>query len=90
MDLEDLLEDIRVYSEIELEATNIDYWKDMTVICVDEITKLKKMEDSMGVAGGGAGPGAGRRAVINPSVMDEVNSVFKGKTVSRLSVTFDL
>ncbi len=81
VDLEDLLEDIKVYSEIEVDAANINFWRDITLVCEDEITQLKKVEDSMGGEMGGARGGAGRRAVINPSVLTEVNSVFKGKTV---------
>ena len=76
------MEDIKVYTEMELDA-NLDYWKDMTIICEDEISKLKKVEDSMGVAGVGEGGGAERRAVINPSVMSDVTTIFKGKTVSK-------
>ena len=41
-DLEDLLEDIIVYKELE-KASNLEFWKDMTVIAEDELTKLKKI-----------------------------------------------
>ncbi len=80
IDLEDLLEDIKVYSEIEVEAANINFWHDIALVCEDEITQLKKVEESMTEETGTRG-GAGRRAVINPSVLNEVNAVFKGKTV---------
>lgn len=78
--MEDLLEDINVYTEMEQDV-NLDFWKDMTIICEDEISKLKKIEDSMGTVGGVEGGGAERRAVINPSVMSDVATIFKGKTV---------
>ena len=67
MDLEDLLEDINVYCELE-QDTHLDYWKvskhtkesmsvllrvqghlltmqDMTIVCVDELQKLKRLEE---------------------------------------------
>jgi hypothetical protein len=42
-DLEDLLEDIEIYRRIEKD-TNWEFWKDITVVCEDEIQKLKQME----------------------------------------------
>ena len=41
-DLEDLMEDIKVYVELE-EGKNVEFWKDMTVIAEDELMKLKKI-----------------------------------------------
>ncbi|PIO28182.1 hypothetical protein AB205_0058140, partial [Aquarana catesbeiana] len=49
-DLEDLLEDIRIYMELE-QGKNVDFWKDMTIITEDEISKLRKLESF------GKGPG---------------------------------
>ena len=67
MDLEDLMEDIHVYCELE-QDTHLDFWKvsthththkrkhvymsdhlltmqDMTIVCVDELQKLKRLEE---------------------------------------------
>lgn len=49
-DMEDLLEDIQVYMELE-QGKNVDFWRDMTIITEDEIAKLRKLEAS------GKGPG---------------------------------
>ncbi|XP_059847049.1 splicing factor Cactin isoform X2 [Hypanus sabinus] len=79
-DLEDLLEDIRVYMELE-QGKNADFWRDMTTITEDEISNLKKLEAS------GKGPGE-RREGINTSVSTDVQSVFKGKTYNQLQALF--
>ncbi|ELU18660.1 hypothetical protein CAPTEDRAFT_161063 [Capitella teleta] len=44
-DLEDLLEDIKVYLELE-QAENTDYWRDITTITEDELNLLRKMDPS--------------------------------------------
>ncbi|XP_014844029.1 PREDICTED: cactin isoform X2 [Poecilia mexicana] len=75
-DMEDLLEDIKVYMELE-QGKNVDFWRDMTTITEDEISKLRKLEAS------GKGPGD-RREGINTAVSTDVQSVFKGKTYSQL------
>ncbi|KAK2868449.1 hypothetical protein Q7C36_000320 [Tachysurus vachellii] len=75
-DMDDLLEDIKVYMELE-QGKNVDFWRDMTTITEDEISKLRKLEAS------GKGPGD-RREGINTSVSKDVQSVFKGKTYSQL------
>ena len=49
------------------------------VICKDEISKLRKLEESN--SRGGA-RGAQQRGGINAAVAEDVNAVFKGKTVS--------
>lgn len=51
----------------------------MVVICKEEIAKLRKLEES-GV--GGAPRGAQQREGINTAVAEDVNAIFKGKTVS--------
>uniref|UniRef100_A0A7N5KI64 Splicing factor Cactin n=1 Tax=Ailuropoda melanoleuca TaxID=9646 RepID=A0A7N5KI64_AILME len=79
-DMEDLLEDIQVYMELE-QGKNADFWRDMTTITEDEIAKLRKLEAS------GKGPGE-RREGVNASVSSDVQSVFKGKTYSQLQVIF--
>ncbi|XP_071382721.1 splicing factor Cactin [Centroberyx affinis] len=75
-DMDDLLEDIKVYMELE-QGKNVDFWRDMTTITEDEISKLRKLEAS------GKGPGD-RREGINTSVSTDVQMVFKGKTYSQL------
>ena len=42
-DLEDLLVDIKVYSDLE-KAVNADYWRDITIVTEDELKKLQKMD----------------------------------------------
>lgn len=42
-DLEDLVEDIKVYMELE-KGKNFDYWNDITVIVEDELHKMRKMQ----------------------------------------------
>ncbi|KAM9112299.1 LOW QUALITY PROTEIN: splicing factor Cactin [Pangshura tecta] len=79
-DMEDLLEDIQVYMELE-QGKNVDFWRDMTIITEDEIAKLRKLEAS------GKGPGE-RREGVNASVSSDVQSVFKGKTYNQLQVIF--
>ncbi|XP_015282217.1 PREDICTED: cactin isoform X2 [Gekko japonicus] len=79
-DMEDLLEDIQVYMELE-QGKNVDFWRDMTVITEDEIAKLRKLEAS------GKGPGE-RREGVNASVSSDVQSVFKGKTYNQLQVIY--
>uniref|UniRef100_A0A8C3SIY1 Splicing factor cactin central domain-containing protein n=1 Tax=Chelydra serpentina TaxID=8475 RepID=A0A8C3SIY1_CHESE len=78
--MEDLLEDIQVYMELE-QGKNVDFWRDMTIITEDEIAKLRKLEAS------GKGPGEHREGV-NASVSLDMQSVFKGKTYNQLQVIF--
>ncbi|KAG2464253.1 CATIN protein, partial [Polypterus senegalus] len=75
-DMDDLLEDIKVYMELE-QGKNVDFWRDMTTITEDEINKLRKLEAS------GKGPGD-RREGINTSVTTDVQGIFKGKTFNQL------
>ncbi|NXJ81515.1 CATIN protein, partial [Trogon melanurus] len=80
-DMEDLVEDIQVYMELE-QGKNVDFWRDMTIITEDEIAKLRKLE-----ASGKGGPGE-RRDGVNASVSSDVQSVFKGKTYIQLQVLY--
>jgi len=77
-DLEDVIEDIKVYKELE-KGTNLEYWNDLTVIVEDELHKLRKLqrESEYDVA-------LGRREGIHKSVAADVASVFKGKTAGQL------
>ena len=43
-DLEDLLEDIKVYMEMELDSKNQEFWMDITIITEDELNKLRKLD----------------------------------------------
>jgi hypothetical protein len=73
-DLEDLIEDIKVYNELE-KNENSDYWDDITIIVEDDLTKLKKKESD----------NHGRREGIHQSVSQDVSKIFKGKTTSQLN-----
>ncbi|CAG7838096.1 unnamed protein product [Allacma fusca] len=77
-DLEDLIEDIKVYKELE-RGKNLSYWNDITVIVEDELRKLRKLEqdEDYRVA-------MDRREGINPAVANEVASIFKGKSTEQL------
>ncbi|KAJ8973811.1 hypothetical protein NQ317_014514 [Molorchus minor] len=77
-DLEDLVEDIKVYKELE-RGKNLDYWNDITVIVEDELQKLRKLEKQdldMAIS---------RREGIHQAVAADVTSVFKGKTAAQLA-----
>ncbi|KAL3867399.1 hypothetical protein ACJMK2_044604 [Sinanodonta woodiana] len=75
-DLEDLLEDIKVYLELE-QGKNADYWRDIITVTTDELNKLRKVDaDSREFRD--------RREGINQSVSEEVATIFKGKTTKQL------
>lgn len=78
-DLEDLLEDIRVYMEMDKSGENTGYWVDLTIIASDELQKLKKME-----LGSEYHAVVGNREGINHSVARDVTSIFQGKTAQQL------
>ena len=42
-DLEDLLEDIKVYMDME-QGKNADYWRDITTVTEDELAQLRKID----------------------------------------------
>ena len=46
-DLEDLLEDIKVYLELE-QGKNTEYWRDIVTVTEDELLKLKKLDSTRG------------------------------------------
>lgn len=75
-DLDDLLEDIKVYLELE-EGKNADYWRDIITVTKDELSKLKKLDSSQREF-------HDRREGINESVNVEVAGIFKGKTTNQL------
>ncbi|KAJ8938745.1 hypothetical protein NQ314_011342 [Rhamnusium bicolor] len=78
-DLEDLVEDIKVYKELE-RGKNLDYWNDITVIVEDELQKLRKIEKQNDFD-----LGINRREGIHQAVASDVTSVFKGKTATQLA-----
>lgn len=73
-DLEDLIEDIKVYNELE-KNENSDYWDDIMIIVEDDLKKLKKSEID----------NQGRREGIHKSVSQDVSKIFKGKTTTQLN-----
>lgn len=77
-DLEDLVEDIKVYQELE-RGKNLDYWNDITVIVEDELHKLRKIEKQNEYDFS-----LNRREGIHQSVAKDVTNVFKGKTSVQL------
>ncbi|KAJ8717527.1 hypothetical protein PYW08_005926 [Mythimna loreyi] len=72
-DLEDLLEDIKVYKELESNA-NQAWWEDVQTVVLDELDKLRRL----------AAPAA-RRHAVHRAVADDVTQIFKDKTVAQLS-----
>ena len=81
-DLEDLLEDIKVYQRLE-KGANADFWEDITVIVEDELNKLRKLDSKTGSIYEAA---MERREGINKAVARDVQGVFKGKTVEQLDM----
>lgn len=76
-DLEDLLEDIKIYITID-KKVNTEFWEDITIIVKDELEKLKRKrsDDSL----------SSRREVINPVVQKDVQKIFQGKTYAQLQI----
>ncbi|XP_052785051.1 splicing factor Cactin-like [Mya arenaria] len=79
-DLEDLLEDIKVYLELE-QGKNTEYWRDIVTVTEDELQKLRKLENARDFSN--------RRQGINEAVNEEVVSVFKGKSTKQLLLLED-
>lgn len=78
-DLEDLVEDIEVYKELE-RGKNLCYWNDITIIVEDELQKLRKIEKEAEFD-----MGINRREGIHQSVAHDVTTVFKGKSSIQLA-----
>uniref|UniRef100_H2YJA7 Splicing factor Cactin n=1 Tax=Ciona savignyi TaxID=51511 RepID=H2YJA7_CIOSA len=77
VDLEDLLEDIKVYMELEQDR-NVEFWKDMTVITEDELHTLKKIaHDEVWIHGG--------KESTQP-VSNDVAALFRSKTHSQTAL----
>jgi len=72
-DLEDLIEDIKVYQELN-HKRDLSFWNDMQVIVEDELNKLNNYVSK------------DRREGINSAVESQVNGLLHGKTAAELEV----
>jgi len=87
-DLEDLLADIKVYTDLEQQQksggkiNNYDqqYWQDITTITEDELMKLKKVSSKLF----NDQRIDDRREGFNSAVFQDVNETFKNKTPQQL------
>ncbi|XP_067927934.1 splicing factor Cactin-like [Watersipora subatra] len=84
IDLEDLLEDIKVYLELE-KGKNQDYWRDVTTITEDQLSQLRRHQPAASTSY----DMRDRREGIHTAVSSDVDSVFKGKTLKQLSILQD-
>ncbi|UXI19584.1 hypothetical protein NH340_JMT05527 [Sarcoptes scabiei] len=77
-DMEDLIEDVKVYMELDSRTKiNAEYWKDLQIIVEDELTKLKQANmDTM----------ERRREGINSSVSADIARILRSKTPQQLKV----
>lgn len=80
-DLEDLQEDIWVYLQLE-QGRNGDFWRDITLVTEQEVLKLKKAQPSSSHADSGVD----RRSCISHSVLEDIENIFKGKTLAQLNI----
>lgn len=78
-DLEDLIEDIRIYMEMDKSGDNQEYWEDLIIIASDELQKLRKIE-----LGNEYHAAVGNREGINQSVARDVTGIFQGKSAQQL------
>ena len=79
-DLEDLLEDIKVYMELE-QGKNAEYWRDITIVVHDEIARVNASSSETNQnANNGEVQMAERRESMSRSVSNEVNKIFAGKS----------
>ncbi|XP_046864874.1 cactin-like isoform X2 [Xenia sp. Carnegie-2017] len=76
-DLGDLIEDMKLYLEID-ETKNHQFWKDMLAVTRNEEKKLQKQ-------GFNSDQFHERRETINSSVNDDIEKIFRGKTSTQLS-----
>lgn len=77
VDLEDLLEDIKIYMQLEKENQNQTYWTDLTIIVQDELRRLRQrdtIEDA-----------STHRQGIHAAVASDVSSVFQNKSLLELN-----
>ena len=84
-DLEDLLADIGVYTQLEQQQTSTgkshhfdeEYWKDITTITQDELDKLRKLSSQFSIIDH-------RREGINAVLHQDVLQTFKNKSPNQL------
>lgn len=76
-DLGDLIEDMKLYIEID-EGKNQQFWQDMLTVTKNESKKLKKMDPKNDTL-------HERRDTINSSVNSDIEKIFRGKTSAQLS-----
>ena len=78
-DLEDLLADIRIYTQLDEQQNagtkSKQYWQDITTIVEDELDKLRKLSSQLDT---------GRREGINSAVFQDVTETFNNKTLQQL------
>lgn len=75
-EMEDLVEDIKIYLELDSGSkVNAEYWKDLQIIVDDELTKLKLANMDQQER---------RREGINPSVSADIARILKGKSPQQL------
>ena len=87
-DLEDLLADIKVYTELEQQQKSggkahdydAEYWQDITTITEDELAKLRKLSSRLYQDQ----RTDDRREGINAAVVQDVTKAFKNKTPQQL------
>ena len=87
-DLEDLVADIRVYTDLEQQQKSTknsapfdqQYWQDITTITEDELAKLRKLSSQLY----NDQRIDDRREGINSAVSQDVNETFKNKTPQQL------
>lgn len=73
-DLEDLIEDIKIYITID-QKKNLEFWEDITTMVKDELDKLRKKRNE---------GSSSRREAVNTAVQSDVHSIFYGKSHSQL------
>jgi hypothetical protein len=78
LDLEDLLVDIGDLIEAD-NGRNQDFWKDMHIVCEDELKKLRRLDPSHPDH-----ESVDRRGGINKAVSGDIASLLRGKTHSQL------
>ncbi|CAK1553138.1 unnamed protein product [Leptosia nina] len=71
-DLEDLLEDIKVYKELEREE-KLSYWEDVETIVMAELGQLRRLSEPRAVRDG-----------VHVAVASDVQQIFKGKSGTQL------
>ncbi|KAK3888716.1 hypothetical protein Pcinc_007249 [Petrolisthes cinctipes] len=77
VDLEDLLEDIRVYMQLEKEDINQWYWTDLTIIVQDELRRLRQRDAIQDATS--------HRQGIHAAVASDVSSIFHNKSLAELN-----